>query len=67
MGDEVFKGICRVYGKEYPCEIFDNIWYINGMTVDDFIDSLDIDTVINLSISGQGNIIFYVSCVTSEK
>ena len=41
-----YKGTVRIDGKEYPCEVKNGVRYINGMTVDEFYNTLPLDVVL---------------------
>lgn len=55
---ETHKGVVRIAGKEYPCEVIDGVRYIDGMTVSEFMETLDTDTLIKLAKIGKTAIEF---------
>lgn len=58
MEQKEYRGAVRIGGKEYPCKVVDGVRYINGLTVNDFFNTLDIDTIINLAKIGEAAIEF---------
>lgn len=51
-GDKEYKDKVLIGGKEYACEVIDGVRYIDGKTTDEFVRTLDIDTIRNLSVVG---------------
>jgi len=46
-------GIVTINGKKYPTTVDRGERFINGLSVEDFIATLDLETVAELSIVGQ--------------
>lgn len=53
MGAKTYKGVVRIAGKEYPCEVIDGVRYIDGVTVWEFMKRLDSTTIGNLAKIGK--------------
>lgn len=47
-----FTGKVTIAGQEYDCEVKDGIRYIDGKTVDVFMQSLTVSNLCNLAIVG---------------
>ena len=52
--EKVFKGIATIAGKKYPCEVRNGIQYIDGKTVDEFMDTLPADVLMDMARVGAG-------------
>lgn len=47
------KGKISIGGKTYECEVIDGIRYVDGKTIDEFMDTISIEDVMNLAIVGS--------------
>ncbi len=48
-----YTGEVTIAGKKYQCEVINGVPYIDGMTVDAFIDTLPIETLVDAAIVGR--------------
>lgn len=47
------KALIKIGQSTYPCEVRDGVRYVNGMTVDDFIDTLPVDELVIVAKLGK--------------